>query len=190
MPVTFYNPGTKITELLRFDHPTNDPQKQNNISYFRLEAPERSLFTVPTEMEIDIPETGGTVSIPVRFADRIQNDFMTYGVVRVNPRAKDVAEDANIAKDEKEAKAKGDRLWKNYLIDIARQYIIDVQEIKAAGGVPRPAKGPIAHALKVLNMADPADLVGAAVEKQQDYSRVELLERKIEELQALVAGKK
>ncbi len=188
MPVKFYNPGTKIDDTLRYDNPTSDPKYQNNIAYFQLHADAHSFFDVPTE-QIVITDNGELV-VPVRFADRVRMDYRDYGCIRINPRlkAEDINEDDNVAVNEKDAKEKGDRLWKDYLLAKAREHILNCDQARAAGGVPMRAKGVYAHALKSLGMQDPADAVGTAVERSQTDANTAELQRQIKELSDQVAN--
>jgi hypothetical protein len=190
MAIKFYNPGTKIDDTLRFDHPTNDPKYQNNISYYQLHAEPQSFFEVPTVLVIKT-ETGGEVEVPVRFAPQIKLDYKSYGLVQINPNLEPakIHPDDNVAANEKDAKEKGDRLWQEYIVEKAREYILQVEQVRAMGGVPMRAKGVYAHALKSLNMSDPADLVGNQVVKTADDARFTAMQKQIEELTKLV-GKK
>ena len=44
--IRFYNPGTKIDEMLRYDNPTTDDRKQNNVAYYRLHRRSRVTITL------------------------------------------------------------------------------------------------------------------------------------------------
>lgn len=186
----FYNPGTKIEDTLRFDHPTNDPKYQNNISYYKLVAEPQSFFEVPETIEIKT-DTGSELTVPVRFAPQIKLDYKSYGLIQINPKldASKIHPDDNLAANEKDAKEKGDRLWQEYIVEKAREYILQVEQVRAMGGVPMRAKGVYAHALKSLNMTDPADLVGNAVAKTAEDVRFATMQKQIEDLTRLV-GKK
>lgn len=184
MAVKFYNPGSKIVEMIRFDHPTNDPKVQNTISYYPLSADEKSYFEVPTEVEVT--SDNGPVSVVVRFAERLQKDYREYGLVRINPKAKNIADDDNVALDEKAAKEKGDRLWREYLETKAREHIFNVEQAGAMGAVPQRARGVYKHALDVLGIADPADKVGTAINKTQDTVEMSEMKKRLAEMEKLV----
>lgn len=183
MSVKFYNPGPKIKETLRFDHPTNDPKYQNNVSYWDMVAPEKDFFEVPTIVDFQTAE-GATVSVPVYFAPRIKEDYKTYGFIKIDTKFVESEANSgdNVAKDEKTAKVKGDQRYGDYMLDKAREWILNVERIRAAGGVPNRASGVFAHALKAVGMSDPADPAGnASVNTSQD-EKIARLERMLEEL--------
>jgi hypothetical protein len=185
MAVKFYNPGSRLYEKMNFDHPTNDIKKVNLIAYYQIDAPEKSFFEVPTEVEVETES--GPINVSVKFADRLQRDYKEYGLVRVDPGyKKPIGEDENIARNEKDAKERGDRLWRDYLVLKAREHIQNVDQCNASGVVPMRAKGVYAHALKTLGMEDPADKVGSAVNRTQDSDRVQALEAQIAELRNLI----
>jgi hypothetical protein len=183
MPVKFYNPGPKIKETLRFDHPTNDPKYQNNVSYWDMVAPEKDFFDIPTIIEFQTVE-GQMVSVPVYFAGRVKEDYKTYGFIKIDPKYVETAETEgdNVAADEKKAKIKGDLRYQDYMLDKAREWILNVERIRAAGGVPNRAGGVFAHALKAVGMADPADPAGNAMANTSQDEKIARLEKAIEEL--------
>lgn len=184
MSVKFYNPGRKITETLRFDHPTNDARHQNNISYYNLVAPEEDFFEVPSTLTITL-EGGNEVTVPVGFAQNIRRDYAKLGVVMIDPRKKpdQIEENDNVAVNEKQAKEKAQRLYRDSLMTIAREHITSVEYARSLGGAPMRAMGNTAYALKALGITDPADLVGAAVQKTEDSD----LRKQVAELTALVS---
>lgn len=191
MAVRFYNPGSRIYEKLAFDHPTNDVKQVNLIAYYQIDAVEKDFFEVPTEMTIDAEQ--GEMTVSVRFADRIQKDYKDYGVVRVNPKAKRVDDDDNVALNEKDAKIKGDRLYRDYLEAKAREHIANVDSAIAFGVVPTRAKGVYAQALKFVGMEDPADKVGSIVNSNRNVGEMHTLQAQLENMQkqieALTKGK-
>lgn len=188
MAVKFYNPGSKIFEKLAFDHPTNDIKQMNLISYFQIDAAEKSFFEVPTEVTVNAES--GEQAVAVRFADRIQKDYRDLGVVRINPKAKDINEDDNVALNEKDAKDKGERLWKECMQQLVRDHVKAVNETKHAGLTPSRAKGTVAHAFKTLGIEDPANDVADVLNRSQDNDRVTLLEKQLEELKTILLAKK
>ena len=105
MAVRFYNPGFRITERLIFDHPTNDPKQMNLVSGYNVDAREKEFFDVPTE--VPVQTESGEHFVSVKFADRIQRDYRNQGVVRINPKAKEIHEEDNVALNDKDAKDKG-----------------------------------------------------------------------------------
>lgn len=187
MAVEFYNPGPAIYEKLRFDHPTNDIKSQNLISYFQIDVPGQSYFDVPTEVGVQTEQ--GEQFVSVRFADRIQADYRALAVVRVNPKAKNINEEDNVAGDRKEAKVKAERLWRDAMLQLVREHEKTCYEIKAAGLKPQRAKGTIAHALKTLGIEDPANDVADVLERKRDTSEVDSLKQQIAELRSMVLKK-
>lgn len=187
MAKRFYNPGNAINEMLRFDHPTNEPKDLNNVAYYRLEVAPRSFFEVPTHTEVET--ANGPQEVAVGFWKRIKEDYRSYGVVLVDPKARDAAGDDNVAASDKEAREKGDALFKEHLIALAREHVARCEEARAYGGVPRRAIGNTAHALKVLGITDPADQVGTAVESTKKTAEISALEEKINRLEKLLESK-
>lgn len=184
MSIRFYNPGSRLYEKMAFDHPTNDIKQVNLIAYYQIDAAERSFFEVPSEIEVQ--SDAGPISVSVRFADRIQKDYREYGVVRVDSKPKHpILENENLAVNDKDAKERGDRLYRDYLEAKAREHVENVEKAYAMGAVPRRATGVYAQALKVCGLVDPADKVGAAIDKRQDSDEIALLKTQIAELQRL-----
>ncbi len=179
--ITFYNPGMRICERLAFDHPTNDVKNVNLIAYYLVDAPQESFFTLPTQIPVSTVD-GEERMVSVDFAKRFQNSYRDYGVVRIDAKRKNVNPDDNIAANEKEAREKGDRLWRDFLEAKAREHIANVDQAVAAGVVPMRAKGVYAHALKVLRMQDPADKVGSVVQSNQNISEMSALQSQLAEL--------
>lgn len=187
MAIKFYNPGSKIFEKLAFDHPTNDIKQMNLISYFQIDAGEKSFFEVPTEVNVNTES--GEQAVSVRFAYRIQKDYKDLGVVRINPKAKDINEDDNVALDEKGAKEKGDRLWRECMQNLVREHVKACAETRNNGLTPSRAKGTVAHAFKILGIEDPANDVADVLNRAQDNDRVAKLERELAELKTLLLKK-
>lgn len=189
MAVKFYNPGPRIFEKLAHDHPTNDVKMMNTISYYQLDAPEKAFFDVPTELTIETEV--GEHTVPVRFADRIQADYKPFGVVRINPKPRQpIHEDDNVALTEKEAREKGERLWREAMMQLVREHKQRCDEARNANLTPQRAKGTVAHALRTLGLEDPANDVADLLQRKQDDSRVAQLEKDLAEMRAaLLKGK-
>lgn len=183
--IRFYNPGTKIDEMLRYDNPTTDDRKQNNVAYYRLQVEKASFFDVPTEQILDTPEMG-EIRVPVNFAKRVKETFKDYGVVQIDARKKEIHEDDNLAANEKDAKDKGTRMWRDFLLKTCREHINNCDMIRANSGVPMRAKGLVKHALDELGVEDPADQVGVKVERKHDSEEMAELKRTVAELTKLV----
>lgn len=189
MAVKFYNPGARLFERLRFDHPTNDPVNQNNVSYFQIDVPEASFFEVPTEVTVETIG-GGEQAVAVRFAQRIQADFRDIGVVLIDHKRdlkkKPIGEDENVALNEKDAKEKGDRLWKDAMLRLVREHEKICYEARANGFKPQRGRGSVAHALKTLGIEDPANDVADVLQRKQDVSELESVKAQLAEMQKMM----
>jgi hypothetical protein len=161
----FYNPGSAITQMLPYTNTTKDPRDGSTVSHHLLNAPEREFFDIPDV--IHLVTIDGEATVPVGFSRIVKAQFAQRGVIMINPRAKDIFEDDNLAADEAHAKVKGDRIWKDYLRAKASEWYAIVAEIKAGGGVPRAATGLFAFALKQLHMEDPADIVDTIIRAKE-----------------------
>lgn len=153
----FYNPGTKIDEKIQYTHPTKDPKEGSTLSYYTFSVDAKEFVDIPDTLTLDTPE--GEVTVAVNFGKRIKKDYQARGVVLVDARLKNVLDDDNAAADDKDARRKGDLMWREHLKSIAQQHYTSVAETKSFGGVPRAAVGLTKYALNMLNMEDPADQV-------------------------------
>jgi hypothetical protein len=185
MAKRFYNPGTAIDNRIQFDHPTNDIREQNIVSYWSFHAPAQSFFEIPTEIEVMTTE-GSVRHVSVEFWKQIKTDYARYGVVLVDQKAKPRDALDNVVSTDKEAREKGDELWKESLFQLYREHERLCMEARSAGAKPRRAIGPTAYALKVLNIEDPAGDIADVVQKKEDVSKVASLEAQIAELQKVV----
>jgi len=185
MPIRFYNPGPRIAEPMRFDHPTNDPKEMNLVSFWHIEAPEKAFFDVPTEVTVETPD--GEHTVPVKFADRVQELYRRYGIVRINPKPRNpIEEEDNVALTEKDAKEKGERLWRDCMIDLVRAHTLQCAEIRSHNNIPMRARGTTAYAFKTLGIEDPANDVVDVLSRKQDVSEVADLKRQVEELKSMM----
>jgi|SRR6185437_11295966 len=186
----FYNPGTKINEIVKFDHPTNDIKDQNIVSYWPVLAEAKSFFDVPTEVSVPTLD-GDTTQISVRIADIIRHDYKHLGVVMIDPsrdiKKKPIGDEENIALNEKDAKEKGDRIWLAHLYELVRDHERTVMEIKAKGSRPERARGNVAFAFKTLGIKDPANDVEDVLQREQDGGKVSALEAQLAQMQADMA---
>lgn len=185
MAKRFYNPGTAIENRLQFDNPTKGENGEVFPSYFPLNIPEHTFFEVSTEMEV--PAIGGdTITVSLEIWKRVAADYARYGVVVIDPKLKDLKDGGNIAKTDAEAKKLGDDIWKDSLLQLIREHQQKCLEARQAGMVPRRAVGPVAYALKTLNVEDPAGDVADVVQRKQDVSEVESLKKQLEEMKTIV----
>lgn len=187
MAVKFYNPGSKIFELMKFDHPTNDIKQMNLVSYFQVDANEKSFFEVPTE--VTVQAESGEQTVAVKFADRIQKEYRDLAVVRINHKATDIHEDENVAVNDKDAKEKGERLWKECMQNLIREHVKAVTETRNNGLTPSRARGTVAHAFKTLGIEDPANDVADVLSRKQDTSEIDTLKKQVADLTALMLKK-
>jgi hypothetical protein len=185
MPVRFYNPGPAMNERLRYDNPIGDPKESNMVSGHILNVPEKDFFDVPTEIRID--EKEGEFVVPVKFADRVQALYRHIGIVRINPNPKrPIEDDDNVALNEKDAREKGERLWRDCMIDMVRAHTQQCAEIRSHNNIPTRARGTTAQAFRTLGIEDPANDVADVLSRKQDVSEVAELRRQLEELKTLM----
>jgi hypothetical protein len=181
----FYNPGSEIRQMLPYTNTTKDPRDGSTVSHHLLHAPEREFFELPDT--ITLVTIDGEATIPVGFSRIVKAQFASRGVVMVNPRAKNILEDDNLAANDKDAQVKGDRMWKEYLRAKASEWYAIVAEIKAGGGVPRAATGLFAFALKQLHMEDPADVVDTIIRAKEGQTSNADMQAQLAALQAQIS---
>jgi hypothetical protein len=161
----FYNPGQRIQEKLPYNN-LNDPREVCNISYHLINAPEKDFFEVPESVTL-LTVDGSEAEIRADFPREVKRLFANRGVILVNPRFKgDVLESDNIALTNAEAKVKGDAMYHQHLRSVVDDWFTIVERAKQAGGRPRPAQGLHKHALKALNLQDPADTIDTLLTAQ------------------------
>lgn len=187
MAKRFYNPGTAIENLLQFDNPTKGDNGEVFPSYYRLKVPAHSFFEVASEIEVPAGD-GTSVSVALDVWKRIANDYAKYGVVLIDDKLKTLKSGGNLAKEDKSARELGDRIWEENLFDLVREHQQLCIAARQAGMVPRRAVGPVAHALKTLNIEDPAADVADVVKAKEDNSRVAVLEKELGDLKTLLAN--
>lgn len=180
----FYNPGSLINEKIQYTHPTKDPKEGSTLSYHLFLVGEKDFVDVPDTLTLDTAE--GEVTVAVNFAKRIKKDYQSRGMILIDSRMKNILEDDNAATDDKEAKRKGDSMWREYLGSIAREHFAAVDRTRAFGGVPQPATGLTKHALNALKMQDPADHVGTIIAAQEGQVANSETQKQIADLTALV----
>lgn len=189
MSVRFYNPGSRIKEMLTFDHPTNDAKEQNLISYYALDVEEKSFFEVPTEVTVQL-EDGDSRTVPVQFGRRIKNDFAPLGVVLVDPKRdvkkKPIGEQDNVALNDKDARVRGEELWREAMFRLVREHEENCMKLRDNGHKPKRAFGNVAHALKELGIEDPANDVEDVVRRKQDVGEVAELKKQLDDMKTLV----
>src|SRR5690348_1190731 len=160
-PIKFklYNGGDRIEEILTFSRQPDD-RDGSYTAYWRMVAPRKSFFNLPSEMQID----GGRIAVDFLGLIMREDRYGARGVVWINseweaPEDPEEAEKLPIAKTEAEAQAKGDRKWRAYVLQIAQAHIDQCQQIRASGGVPVAAGGFTRRALREVGWTDPAEAV-------------------------------
>lgn len=181
----FYNPGTKIDEKIQYTHPTKDPKEGSTLSYYGFAVDQKDFVDVPDVLNLISPE-GEELTVAVNFSKRIKKDYQNRGVILVDPRLKDILDDDNAATDDKEAKRKGDSMWREHLKSIVQAHYTSVAETKSFGGVPRAAVGLTKYALNMLNMEDPADQVDTITRAKEGQATDAATQKQIADLTALV----
>jgi membrane protease subunit (stomatin/prohibitin family) len=91
-----------------------------------------------------------------------------------------------VALNEKDAREKGERLWRDCMIDLVRAHTQQCAEIRSHNNIPMRARGTTAHAFKTLGIEDPANDVADVLSRKQDVSEVADLKRQLEELKTLM----
>jgi hypothetical protein len=180
----FYNPGSEIRQMLPYTNTTKDPRDGSTVSQHLLNAPQRDYFELPDV--ITLVTIDGEATVPVGFSRIVKAQFASRGVIMINPRAKNIFEDDNLATNDEDAQVKGDRVWKEYLRSKASEWYAIVAEIKAGGGVPRTATGLFAFAIKQLHMEDPADTVDTIIRAKEDQKTNAAQQAQIDQLTAIV----
>jgi hypothetical protein len=161
----FYNPGQRIQEKLPYNN-LNDPREVCNISYHLINAPEKDFFEVPESVTLQTVD-GSDAEIRADFPREVKRLFADRGVILVNPRFKgEVLVSDNIALTDADAKVKGDEMYHQHLRSVVDDWFTIVDRAKASGGRPRPAQGLHKHALKALNLQDPADTIDTLLTAQ------------------------
>lgn len=181
----FYNPGTKIDEKIQYTHPTKDPKEGSTLSYYGFAVDQKDFVDVPDVLNLISPE-GEELTVAVNFAKRIKKDYQNRGVILIDSRLKDILDDDNAATDDKEAKRKGDLMWREHLKSIVQAHYTSVAETKSFGGVPRAAVGLTKYALNMLNMEDPADQVDTITRAKEGQASDAATQKQIADLTALV----
>jgi hypothetical protein len=163
--VRFYNPGDRFMEPIIYSLPGMGDI--HCVARWAVEAEAQSFFQVPTELRLLQDGTRLSVDFPTtvlqRFADR--------GITMVDEEWEETEdEDRNermpFAKDDEQAKVKGDAKWIKYLQSIVKNHINACDRARAAGGFPLEAQGFTKRALKLLNMQDPAAMAFDSFKKQ------------------------
>lgn len=174
----FFNPGFAWTDVLKFDNPVNDTNS-SNISYYRVEAPAKGFFEVKDTVTVNLGD--GEFEQPLRFRELVRQQYAERGVVLIVADRK-CSEDENIAATDAEGRAKGIRIWREYLKEKANEWFRIVHEVKAGGQIPRAATGLFKRVLEELGMEDPADSAGMLANAREGQQSNKDLQAQIQEL--------
>lgn len=155
----FYNAGKRISELIKFsttDSALGQAEHGDGISNWPLEAPEKSWFFVPNEVDC------GTERIRVTFKDDIRSKFGARGVVLLDPRHDASTEDPErditpVAATEEAVVERAEQLWHLYTLGVIERHLHDSDQALAAGGRPRKASGFTKFCFKLHDKIDPGD---------------------------------
>ncbi len=164
----FYNAGDRISEAINFSLPGQVNLHSGNLmANWAMDAPAGSFFSVPTEIRLLQDDSRIAVDFPATVLQR----FGDRGVVMIDDewdpgQDEDRAERMPFARNDAEAKEKGDKRWLKYLQDIVKNHMNACDRAKAAGGFPLEAQGFTKRAFKLLNMRDPAAMAFDSFQKQ------------------------
>lgn len=181
----FYNPGTKIEEMLGYDNPLLDARDCSLRAYFQLRAEEKSFFTVPRELKTALDS-----SIYPQFDKSILGRHAARGVVLVDKNAENVDPDEPIATTDQEAKQKGDAKWSVYLRTTAQEWMDHIARCREQSLQPKPAQGFHKYALTALGIVDPADTVDNMLSTRASDGEVGQMKKELAELRKLISEKK
>jgi hypothetical protein len=149
-----YNGGDRLSE--RFPYSPKPADKDVNwIAYRDIDAPAHDFFFVPDE--VTGPQYG---RVPVNFAMDLATKHGHRGIVLIDAAmATDAEDDTPFAKDEKDAKEKGERLWHNHLVRTVQNHIDYCAGVRSQGGAPRAASHFTRRAFKLLKLQDPGETI-------------------------------
>ena len=169
--IKFYNgQSSRFQQRFTYTKPDTDQKEDYGNAYYAVDAPAKSFFKVPFELETS---DGGVWRISIH--REITERFGERGIIRVEPNIadalKDNAEDPRylyFALSDDAAKAKGDELWKLYLRRIIEDFEHDNQKrVTERGLAPLRPNNFVAHAYKELGMMPPGDEKFVAAGLQQ-----------------------
>lgn len=198
-----YNAGDRIQQSLLFSNPNG--HDIHCICRYSLDAPAGKVFAVPEMIDV-----GGAI-VHVHFVDDLLRDFGSRGMILIDanyepPRKMEEVFDADnnaigqrptkeldteadaticIARNEEEAKVKGQALWREFIDKNVRAYLDQCEHIRASGGVPIAASGWIKRALNLAGIVDPAEAM--LVESKRQTSAMDDLRETMKRQQEQIA---
>ena len=166
----FYNGGNADNLTLPYS-----VDGRNSFYFVRINSKE--FFEVPETVRIQNKTyfTNFDITIPTRKGP--------MGIIRVDGDAEETAATGRIARSDEEARKLGDAIHQEYLIGVVQDYTNLMKLYHAQGFNPLPAQGYVKHALKVLNIEDPAEPVRNFVAKAAENDRIAELEAKVAALE-------
>lgn len=162
-----YNAGDRIKELMLYSVKAAD-KDLNWIARKEIDLPEHGFSAISDE--IALPNSGQR--IPVNFHLDLPMRHGHRGLVLINKEmATDVDDDTPYARDEKDARAKGDRLWRNHLINTVQRHVDLCAALRASGAAPKAASNFTLRAFRLLGLKDPAELIFQSTVVQADDTK-------------------
>ena len=153
-----YNGGDRLAEKMLYTIKPEGPKDGHGWNaHYEINAPAHSFFTLPDE--IPAPQYG-VPRIPVYFHLDLATKHGHRGIVLIDEQmATDADDDNPFARNEEEAKEKGERLWQQHLQNTVQRHLDYCADSRAAGGAPKAASAFTRHAFKLLNLVDPATTI-------------------------------
>lgn len=153
-----YNGGDRLAEKLLYSVKSEGPTDGHGWNaHYTIDAPAHSFFTLPDE--ISAPQKG-VARVPVYFHLDLATKHGHRGIILIDEQmATDVDDDNPFARNEEEAKEKGERLWYQHLQNTVQRHLDYCADARAAGGAPKAASAFTRHAFKLLALIDPATTI-------------------------------
>jgi hypothetical protein len=153
-----YNGGDRLKERLLYTIKPEGPKDGHSWNAYKdIDAPPHSFFVLPDE--IPAPSKG-VARVPVYFHQDMALKHGHRGIVLIDPdMATDVDDDTPFARNEDEAKEKGERLWLQHLHNTVQRHLDYCADARAMGGAPKAASAFTRHAFKMLGLIDPATTI-------------------------------
>ena len=151
----FYNAGEKWSFSLNYSIPST-PDTADDIhvcANYDVVCPAEGWFEVPDELNV-----GGAL-IHVRFAQHLLEHFGHRGIVLLDRNRENVGDSEPVAATEEAVIEKARTLWVGYLNTVATSHLDWCSRVRGAGNSPPAATGFAKKALKILGIADPADVL-------------------------------
>jgi hypothetical protein len=151
----FYNAGEKWSFSLSYSIPST-PDTADDIhvcANYEVICPAEGWFEVPDELNV-----GGAL-IQVRFAEHLLQHYGNRGIVLLDRNRESVGDSEPVGASEAVVIEKARSLWLSYLHTTATAHLDWCSRVRAAGNSPPGATGFAKRALKILGIADPAEIL-------------------------------